>query len=98
MAMCGLVWPLHGLVNPFHGIVKPFHGVVKPFHGVVKSFQGLVWPFYRLLWQNIDMIGLLLSFIAVIYPNSFGLIFCKSVFFVTLSTGYKEKLALFYQR
>ena len=29
---------------------------------------------YGLLWQNIDLIGLVSSFLAVIDPNSFGLV------------------------
>ena len=43
------------------------------FYGLI----GLLWPFvaiYGLLWQNIDFIGLLSSFLAVIDPNLFGLV------------------------
>ena len=36
---------------------------------------------YGLLWQNIDLIGLVSSFLAVIDPNSFGLV-CYDTGFV----------------
>ena len=44
------------------------------------SFYGLIWPFgilvvfYGLSWQNIDLIGLVSFFLAVIDPNPFGLV------------------------
>ena len=41
------------------------------------TYSGIVWPFvffYGLLWQNIDLTGLTLPFLAVIDPNSFGLV------------------------
>ena len=49
------------------------------------AFYGLIWPFmatyvivfYGLSWQNIDLSGLVLSFLAVIDPNSFGLVLFK---------------------
>ena len=41
------------------------------FYGLVC----LVWPFDGLLWQNINLIGLESSYLAVIDPNSFGLVF-----------------------
>ena len=34
----------------------------------------VLYVFYGLLWQNIDLIGLVSSFLAVIDPNSFGLV------------------------
>ena len=58
-----LAWPRAtycGLLGPFDGLVWPFHGPVCPLYG--------------LLWQNINLIGLELSFLAVIDPNSFGLV------------------------
>ena len=39
------------------------------------AFYGHFIAFYGLLWQNIDLIGLLSSFLAVIDPNSFGLVY-----------------------
>ena len=44
------------------------------FDGLVWPFYGLIWPLYGFLWQNIDLIGLVWSFLAVINPNSFGLV------------------------
>ena len=43
--------------------------------GFSWSCMAFLWsclPFYGLLWQNIDLIGLKSSFLAVIDPNSFG--------------------------
>ena len=38
------------------------------------AFNGRCMVFYDLLSQNIELDGLLLSFLAVIDPNSFGLV------------------------
>ena len=43
--------------------------LVWPF----MAFYGLLWPF--MLLCGFDIIGLVLSFLAVIDPNSFGLVF-----------------------
>ena len=51
-------------------------------HGLVWSFMvfyGHFIVFYSLSWQNVDLIGLVLSFLAVIDPNSFGLVVYQSV-------------------
>ena len=37
-------------------------------------FYGHIIVFYGRSWQNIDLIGLVSSFLAVIDPNSFGLV------------------------
>ena len=60
MNYCGLVWPFMVLHDLF-------------WHYMVLN--GLFADFYGLLWQNIDLIGLESSFLAVIDPNSFGLVF-----------------------
>ena len=36
------------------------------------AFFGYIIVFYGLSWQNIDLIGLVSSFLAVIHSNSFG--------------------------
>ena len=47
------------------------------------ALYGLLWHFIAfygyngLLWQNFDLIGLVSSFLAVIDPNSFGLVSFK---------------------
>ena len=38
------------------------------------AFFGYIIVFYGLSWQNIDLIGLVSSFLAVIDPNSFVLV------------------------
>ena len=38
------------------------------------AFYGRFVVVYGLLWQNIDLIGIVLSFLAVIDPNSFDLV------------------------
>ena len=49
---------------------------------VIMAFIGLYWPLYGvslcdgLLWQNTDLDGFVLSFFAVIDPNSSGLVLC----------------------
>ena len=47
-----------------------FYGLLWPF----MAFYGHIIVFYGLSWQNIDLIGLVPSFLAVIDPNSFGLV------------------------
>ena len=42
-------------------------------YGLLMVLNGLFMAFY-LLWQNIVLIGLASSFLAVIDPNSFGLV------------------------
>ena len=62
---CGLVWPfmvLHDLV---------WHCMV--LYCLVMVVYSLFMVGYGLLWQNIDLIGLELSFLAVIDPISFDL-------------------------
>ena len=39
----------------------------------------LLWPLNVFLWQNIDFIGLVMSFLVDIDPNSFGLVFIKTI-------------------
>ena len=85
------VWPCmtqqHGLERPivvFYGLVGSFivfQGLAQSFmafHGFVWPFYGLIWSFYGLLFENIVLNGLGWSFLAVIDPNSFGLVFSKS--------------------
>ena len=56
------------------------------------AFFGLTWPFYVLLWQNINLIGLLSSFLAIIDPNSFGLVISNPVnIFHCLSCAWSFK-------
>ena len=72
IAVCGLVWQyvaLYDLLWAFTVYVSPFHGLGLPYYGLV------VWRFYGRLWHNIDFIGLVSSFLAVIDPNSFGLVY-----------------------
>ena len=53
------------------------------FSGLIRSFMvlmvlyGHIIVFYGRSWQNIDLIGLISSFLAVIDPNSFGLVQSK---------------------
>ena len=60
-------------------------------HGLLLSYMALYGHFtvfYGLSWQNIDLIGLVSSFLAVIDPNIFGLVksdlmcleACKNIF------------------
>ena len=42
------------------------------------AFYGHITVFNGLSWQNIDLIGLVSSFLKVIDPNSFGLVSCNS--------------------
>ena len=68
------------------------------------AFCGLAWPFYGfkgLCWQNIDLIGLVSFFLAVIYPNSSGLVTNrdrvkimnpKYYIMLILTPSYKEKM------
>ena len=44
------------------------------FYDLFMVIYGPLWPFYGVLWQNIDLIGCVSSFLAVIDPNSFGLV------------------------
>ena len=57
----------------FYGLVRSY----MAFCGIIRPFYGLVWPIFGLLWQNVDLIGLESSFLAVIDPNSFGLVVFK---------------------
>ena len=41
--------------------------------GLVCPFYGLLWFFYH-LWQDMDLIGLIISFLAAVDTNLFGLI------------------------
>ena len=75
LAMCGILqisMVLHGLLLSY----MAFYGLIWP----CMVLYGLVWfymAFYGLSWQNIDLIGLVSlvsSFLAVIDPNSFGLV------------------------
>ena len=59
MAVCGLLWSCLCRLVVLYGLF---------------NFHGLVWHFYGRLWQNVDFIGLVSSFLAVIDPNSFGLV------------------------
>ena len=45
------------------------------FKAFLCSFDGFVWPFHGLFWQNIDFIRLMSSFLEVIDPHSFGLVY-----------------------
>ena len=57
-----------------------FFGLLWPF----LVLNSLLWPFhcvYCLLWENIDLIGLVSSFLAVIDPNSFDLVPFSPAFF-----------------
>ena len=48
--------------------------------------MAFVWPCYDRLWQNIDLIILFRSFLAIIDPNSFGLVFFRRA----MSFGYER--------
>ena len=58
-------WPFMALC----GLVWPSTAFLT-FNGVLWSYMAI----YGLLWLNIDFIGLISSFLAVIDPNSFGLV------------------------
>ena len=62
MAFHGLIWPFIILYVLLWSYVA-FFGHIKNGHIIV--FNGLSW-------QNIDLIGLVSSFLAVIHSNSFG--------------------------
>ena len=66
MAFYGCVWPSVAV-----------YGRVWPFMAV----YGLVWSFYGLKWHFVVFIGRILSFLAVIDPNSFGLVIIKQLIF-----------------
>ena len=61
---------LYGRMCSFVIVYVPLCSLVWPFHGLVA----VVGHFYGRLWQNIDFIGLVSSLLAVIDPNSFGLV------------------------
>ena len=94
------VWPCmtqqHGLERPivvFYGLVGSFivfQGLAQSFmafHGFVWPFYGLIWSFYGLLFENIVLNGLGWSFLAVIDPNSFGLVLLVCVLQVFTEKG-----------
>ena len=60
MAMYGLSWPCFGRFMVLDGLLGPFYCRLCV---------------YGLLWENIDLIELVSFFLAVIDPNSFGLVF-----------------------
>ena len=73
VAFCKIAWSCKVIYSP----IWPFmvlDGLLLSFIVFLWSFYGLLWSFYGLLWQNIDLLGLESSFLAVIDPNSFGLI------------------------
>ena len=59
MAMYGLSWPCFGRFMVLDGLLGPFYCRLCV---------------YGLLWENIDLIELVSFFLAVIDPNSFGLV------------------------
>ena len=70
-----------------------FHGIVRPFYGLVWSCMAFLW----FLWQNIDLNGLESSFLAVIDPNSFVLVFLKTILsniFKTLTLEYQFDMVM----
>ena len=72
---CGLVWVLVVL----HDLI--WHFMV--FYGLFVVLYGL----FMVLWQNIDLSGLESSFLAVIDPNSFGLVL-KNCRFLSILSSY----------
>ena len=58
----------------YHCLVRPSMALYGPFHGLLQHFHDVSWPLNGLLWQNIDSVEIVLSFLAVIDPNSFGLV------------------------
>ena len=60
----------------FFNLIWPFmflYGRLWSF----MAFYGHIIVFYGLSMQNIELIGLVSSFLAVIDPNSFGLVLIK---------------------
>ena len=51
----------------------------------------LFWPYMAILWAYIDLIGLVSSFLAVIDPNSFGLVSFGSCVVFTLMKSIDVK-------
>ena len=65
--------------------------------GLVMVLYGLIMVLYVLLWQNIGLIGLESSFLAVIDPNSFVLVFLKTILsniFKTLTLEYQFDMVM----
>ena len=75
IAVCDLVWPyvvLFGRMWP----CMIFCGRICVNLSSCMAFSWSCMAFYGRLWQNINFIGLV-SFLAVIDPNSFGLVQTK---------------------
>ena len=59
VVFCNVAWPCKVIYSP-----------IWPF----MVLYGHIIVFYGRSWQNVDLIGLVSSFLAVIDPNSFGLV------------------------
>ena len=78
VAFCDSAWSYMALLWPFHGLIGDFY-----IRFIVV---------YGLLWQNVDLIGLVSSFLAVIDPNSFGLVSLVKTFHKTSYNNRSETI------
>ena len=84
----------------YHCLVRPsmaFYGLFMVLFYYFIAFYGILRPFNGLWRQNYDFIGLVTSFLVVIDPNSFGLVYVKSATvlycrFLHRSTSRKMRL------
>ena len=73
---CGLLWPFMVLYD------LVWYFII--LYGLIMVLYGL---FYSLIRQNIDLIGIESSFLVVIDPNSFGLVFHRKNFLKHIRTA-----------
>ena len=73
MASCGLEWlnvALYVLVAFIYGLIV----LIMALFGLLSSCMALLWPCYGPISHFMVFYGRIFSFLAVIDPNSFGLV------------------------
>ena len=88
LALCEQLWPFYGPVYPFYDLARRF----RFLYGLCKVFDDL-FNLYDLSWQDFDLIGLVMSFLSVIDPNSFGLVSFQITFFAKSVLGLASRLS-----